>query len=313
MSRTFVYLGVFEAIVFFLASQLGALVRFRWDLPVDVPVFSLVVTGLFFAVMMSVAMISMGLYQRGSQEHEAAFVVRLGLAFVLGLALLAVGFYAVPFLFIGRGVVGLSLVFSFIGISVVRELFALLVNAESRRRRVLVLGAGVNAHAIADALQHNGALGFTVVGYVPLPHSFRMIDEVHLLPGDRPLVELAIEHAVDEVVVAADDRRGKLPVDELVDCKLSGFEVLDLLSFFEKEFQVVKIDLLHPSWIFFVFQWVPNGHWGADRQAAVRPDGGVGDVDRRVPLDVAGRARESHRVTGSGPDPVPSGARGASR
>ena len=63
-------------------------------------------------------------------------------------------------------------------------------------------------------------------------------------------MELAIEHAVDEVVVAADDRRGKLPVDELVDCKLSGFEVLDLLSFFEKELQVVKIDLLHPSWIF---------------------------------------------------------------
>ncbi len=56
--------------------------------------------------------------------------------------------------------------------------------------------------------------------------------------------------AIDEVVVAADDRRGKLPVDELVDCKLSGFEVLDLLSFFEKELQVVKIDLLDPSWIF---------------------------------------------------------------
>ena len=140
MSRTFVYLGVFEAIVFFLASQLGALTRFRWDLPVDVSLFSLVLTGLYFAVVMSAAMISMGLYQRGSQEHEAAFVVRLGLAFVLGLALLAVGFYAVPFLFTGRGAVGLSLVFSFIGISAVRELFALLVNAESRRRRVLVLG-----------------------------------------------------------------------------------------------------------------------------------------------------------------------------
>ena len=251
MSRTYVYLGVVEAIVFFLASQLGVYVRLGRALPTDVPLVFFLATGLFFTVCMSLAMISMGLYQRDAQEQEAAFVVRIGLAFVLGLALLSVGFFAVPFLFMGRGVLGLGLVFSFIGISVVRELFARLVNIESRRRRVLVLGAGVNAYSIAEVVARGGALGFLVVGYVPLPRSHAMLDGAQLLRSDRPLVELAIEYGVDEVVVAADDRRGKLPVDDLVDCKLSGFEVLDLLSFFEKELQIIKIDLLHPSWIFF--------------------------------------------------------------
>jgi len=251
VSRTYVYLGVVEAIVFFLASQLGVYVRLGRALPTDVPLVFFLATGLFFTVCMSLAMISMGLYQRDAQEQEAAFVVRIGLAFVLGLALLSVGFFAVPFLFMGRGVLGLGLVFSFIGISVVRELFARLVNIESRRRRVLVLGAGVNAYSIAEVVARGGALGFLVVGYVPLPRSHAMLDGAQLLRSDRPLVELAIEYGVDEVVVAADDRRGKLPVDDLVDCKLSGFEVLDLLSFFEKELQIIKIDLLHPSWIFF--------------------------------------------------------------
>ncbi len=251
MSRTYVYLGVVEAIVFFLASQLGVYARFGSALPTDVPLAFFLATGLFFTFCMSLAMISMGLYQRDAQEQEAAFVVRIGLAFVLGLALLSVGFFAVPFLFMGRGVLGLGLVFSFIGISVVRELFARLVNIESRRRRVLVLGAGVNAYSIAEVVARGGPLGFLVVGYVPLPRSHAMLDGAQLLRSDRPLVELAIEYGVDEVVVAADDRRGKLPVDDLVDCKLSGFEVLDLLSFFEKELQIIKIDLLHPSWIFF--------------------------------------------------------------
>ena len=251
MSRTYVYLGVVEAIVFFLASQLGVYARFGSALPTEVPLVFFLATGLFFTVCMSLAMISMGLYQRDAQEQEAAFVVRIGLAFVLGLALLSVGFFAVPFLFMGRGVLGLGLVFSFIGISVVRELFARLVNIESRRRRVLVLGAGVNAYSIAEVVARGGPLGFLVVGYVPLPRSHAMLDGAQLLRSDRPLVELAIEYGVDEVVVAADDRRGKLPVDDLVDCKLSGFEVLDLLSFFEKELQIIKIDLLHPSWIFF--------------------------------------------------------------
>ena len=250
MSRTYFYLGIIEALVFFIAAGLGALARFGWNLPPDISSVSLTATSLLFATGMIAAMTSMGLYQRGAQAQEAAFVVRLGLAFVLGTALLAVAFYAIPALFMGRGVLGLSLVFSFIGISVVRELFARLVTAESRKRRVLVLGAGVNARAIADLAANDRNLNFNVVGYIPLPRSRAMIDPALTLEGDGPLVETAIRHGVDEVVVAADDRRGKLPVDQLVDCKLSGFEVLDLLSFFEKELQVVKIDLLDPSWIF---------------------------------------------------------------
>ncbi len=258
MSRTYVYLGIIEALVFFIAAGLGALARFGWDLPPDISPVSLTATSLLFATGMSAAMISMGLYQRGAQAQEAAFVVRIGLAFVLGTALLAVAFYAIPALFMGRGVLGLSLVFSFIGISVVRELFARLVTADSRKRRVLVLGAGVNARAIADLVANDRNLSFNVVGYIPLPRSHSTIDEGLTLAGEDPLVESAIRHGIDEVVVAADDRRGKLPVDELVDCKLSGFEVLDLLSFFEKELQVVKIDLLHPSWIFLANQGFRN-------------------------------------------------------
>jgi sugar transferase (PEP-CTERM system associated) len=251
VSRTYVYLGIVEAIVFFIASQLGVLARFGWALPEDASGFSIVATGILFALCMSVALISMGLYQRGAQEQEAAFVVRLGLGFVLGTALLAVLFYAFPVLFMGRGALGLSLVLSFVGISAVRERFAHLVRAESRKRRVLVLGAGVNARHIAELVATDPHLGFLVVGYLPIPRGHPAVDPAALLDPARPLVELAIEHSIDEVVVAADERRGKLPVDDLVDCRLSGFDVLDLSSFFERELQIVKIDILHPSWIFF--------------------------------------------------------------
>lgn len=224
--------------------------RFGWTLPADVPLGLGIGTSVLFATGMSIAMTSMGLYQRGAQEHEADFVVRLGLAFIIGTALLAVVFYIVPALFTGRGILGLSLVFSFVGISIGRELFIRLVKAESRKRRILVLGAGVNAETIAAVVAKDASLGFVVVGYLPLPHSALQVDAHLLLRADRPLVELAIQQCVDEIVIAADDRRGTLPVDDLVDCRLSGFEVLELPSFFEKELQILKIDLLQPSWIF---------------------------------------------------------------
>jgi sugar transferase (PEP-CTERM system associated) len=251
VSRTYVYLGIIEALVFFVASQIGVLVQFGSPLSADVSLGSSNATGIVFALGMSLAMISMGLYQRGAQENEAAFVVRMGLAFLLGSATLAAVSFALPFLLLGRDVLGLGLVFSFLGISTTRELFARLANADSRKRRVLVLGTGVNARAIADLVARDSNLGFLVVGYVPLPGSQSSIDSELLLSPDRPLADLLIERSIDEVVVAADDRRDKLPVDDLVDCKLSGFEVLDLPSFFEKEVQILKIDLLRPSSIFF--------------------------------------------------------------
>jgi sugar transferase (PEP-CTERM system associated) len=250
VSKAYAALGVVEAVVFVAAVQLGVMVRFGSPLPADLNPDEFAGTGLVFAAIMSVAMMSMGLYQRGAQEREASFVIRLALAFLLGTVLLTLVFYAVPSMFMGRGVLGLSLIFAFVGITVVREVFSRLAAAESRKRRVLVLGSGVTAHSIAELLRTGPSVGFVVVGYVPLPADHTLVAADALITQDRPLLETAIAREIDEIVVAADDRRKQLPGADLVDCKMSGVEVLDVLTFFEKELALVKIDLLHPSWIF---------------------------------------------------------------
>lgn len=262
VSKSYVLLGAIEATVFFAAFHLGALVRFGWNLPPNLTPGGLSLTGMVFAFVLSVAMMSMGLYQRGAHEREAGFVVRLALAFLLGTLFLTLVFYAIPSLSMGRGVLGLSLIFSFTGITVVREAFSRLAAADSRKRRVLVLGGGANAHSIEELVVQHPNLGFTVVGYVPLPWGHNLVAPNLLIAQDRPLLEMAIAREVDEIVVAADDRRKKLPVADLVDCKMSGIEVLDLLTFFEKELALVKIELLHPSWIFLSTNGFRTGVYG---------------------------------------------------
>jgi sugar transferase (PEP-CTERM system associated) len=245
-------LGLLEFLVFFAALHLGVGVRFDWQLPHDIAPGDPWVTGAIFAVVMSLCVTSMGLYQRRARDGDAGFIVRLAIAFAIGTAVLALLFYLFPALFMGRGILALSLSFAFGGAVVLRIGFDRIAGAESQKRRVLVLGAGVNAERIAELVEgHDNDLGFTVVGYVPLPRSQRLVSDDKLVTQRGSLLELAIAHNVDEIVVAADDRRRKLPVGELLDCKLSGFAVLDLLTFFEKELATVKIDLLHPSWIFF--------------------------------------------------------------
>src|SRR5690606_8835893 len=77
------------------------------------------------------------------------------------------------------------------------------------------------------------------------------IDPRRLRVLDASLNEFATAHDIDEIVVASDDRRGGLAVDEILDCKMDGLEVVDLLHFFEREAGLIRVDCLHPSWLVF--------------------------------------------------------------
>ena len=56
---------------------------------------------------------------------------------------------------------------------------------------------------------------------------------------------------VDEVVIAMDDRRRAFPVHELLECRLNGCEIIDVVDFLERETGKVRLDVLNPSWIIF--------------------------------------------------------------
>ena len=50
--------------------------------------------------------------------------------------------------------------------------------------------------------------------------------------------------------MALDDRRqGTIPTDELLNCRMSGIDVSDMLDFFERETAKIRLDLLRPSWL----------------------------------------------------------------
>jgi sugar transferase (PEP-CTERM system associated) len=78
-----------------------------------------------------------------------------------------------------------------------------------------------------------------------------LIDESRQVVKDQTLLEISNRLAVDEIVVAVDDRRKKLPNHELLECKIKGIQILDLLTFFEKELSIINIDLLYPSWMLY--------------------------------------------------------------
>jgi sugar transferase (PEP-CTERM system associated) len=206
---------------------------------------------LVFAVMLILGLAALGQYQTHMRATWFGLLARQCVGFVLGGFGLVVAYYVVPQAYVGRGVLGIALVIGFIAVTALRALFLRLVEVESFKRRVLILGAGVRASQIHSRMRRRAdRRGFTVVGFVPRPGEQLAVPVEQVLSADT-LFGLVEREQVDEIVVGVDDRRGGLPMEELLECRQHGVAVTDLTTFFERESGRVQLSLTDPSWLVF--------------------------------------------------------------
>ena len=62
---------------------------------------------------------------------------------------------------------------------------------------------------------------------------------------------LIAQHQIDRIVVGLSDRRGKLPVEELLRAKMAGIVVEEATTTYERVTGKILIDDLRPSWLIF--------------------------------------------------------------
>jgi sugar transferase (PEP-CTERM system associated) len=255
VSKRYLLLGGLELALFFISLLAGFEIGYPGDtLENGHPAAPVLWVAALYGIVMFSAMMAMGLYQRtqrASGEGAAGLILRLAISLILATMALSLVFYAFQPLFLGRKVVGSALIISFAGVLFLRALFYRVFGSDASKHRLLVLGTGRNAAAI-HALEKSGAR-FTVVRFVGLGEEESCVPEELQASAEAEgtLLELAVALNVAEVVVAPDDRNHRLPVDVILDCKMNGFAVLDLLTFFEKETARINTDLIDPSWIFF--------------------------------------------------------------
>ena len=204
-----------------------------------------------FAFVLSTCYVAMGLYQTHSREGIAGQCARMLTATGLAGVVLMVAFYAVPAAHVGRGVLLIALALGLLSTALVRWLVGALATQDAMRRRVMVLGTGRNAALITSRMRRKAdRRGFELVGFVPMGGQDEVDGEVRL-DASRGLAELVREHGIDEIVVAVDDRRGVLPMKDLLACRVQGTGVTSLADFFEREAGKIKLGVLDPSVLVF--------------------------------------------------------------
>lgn len=250
--HSFILLGVVEVLILMSSIYFGATLRFAGE---NQPLRSagpLLPKALIFAFVMISVMTAVGLYKSNLREGVAGMLLRIGISILFGLAAMSFVFYLFPALFLGRGAFGLAFAVALLGIIATRIIFFKVVNQDALKRRILVLGTGRRAREIAQQLRRKvDRRGFVIVGYVSVDGEHAAIEAHHIAHLDIPLLEFAEQKQIDEIVVAVEDRRKGFPVHQLLDCKMSGIEVVDMLTFFERQGGKIRLDLLHPSWLIF--------------------------------------------------------------
>jgi sugar transferase (PEP-CTERM system associated) len=232
---------------FIFAASFQASVHLRWWLmggepdsaPTDLLAYSVII-----ALVFVLTMGAMGLYEASLREGLTGSLIRIALSLLLGSFVLAAISFLFPPLGLWRSILSLTVACSLVSVTGLRLLFFYL-NPDIFKRRVLVFGDSPLADKVMIANQKR----LDIVGFIPTTPDQQKTTGMTLIAHDKPLLEIAIETHADEIVLAIKDRRGKLPIDELLECRMSGIQVLDQQSFFERELGVIKLELLTPSWL----------------------------------------------------------------
>jgi len=247
-----VVLAAVEAAVFLIAALVGIALHFAESgAAISGAGAGIPPQASVFAVGMIIIMSIMGLYQLDQWNNTRSLGLRLVTAFVIGFAVIGLVSYLVPSLYPGPVTLGATIVMlALAGSFFVRAAFLKWNSVSAFKPRVLVLGTGSRVMRLAEYAQRNP--NHRVIGYVslqPSKHYVPLPQVLPVAPGDS-LLSIVKKHAIDQIVVAVRDRRGGgFPMQQLLECKMKGVKVVELPTFFEREYQQVLLDSLNPSWM----------------------------------------------------------------
>jgi sugar transferase (PEP-CTERM system associated) len=164
---------------------------------------------------------------------------------ILALAL-AVLAYFFPRVLMGNNSVVLGLLLVTVALFAWRMVYAWLARKPYLLEKVYVLGTGERAQRLVNGLRTRTELGVAVVGWSGNVEGALTREAIA-----SHLIELVREHRVHRVIVAMLDRRGTLPVMEILQLRLNGVRVEEATSWLEKISGRIEVDNLYPSWLIF--------------------------------------------------------------
>lgn len=236
-------------------SRFTSLPRFGWEAGVFVAMFQICLYYCDFY----------DLKAAGSPNHTiVALFESMGAACML----LGLTYYVFPVLVLGQGVLFISTLLLAGLVLLSRLALDKAWTAAALQERVLILGAGDLGAKVASEMARRGDLAMHLVGFVEGKRQAvsyaasrsaggtavapaRAILGYPVLGGIEDLDRIATRNEISRIVVAMEDRRGRLPISELVKLRVQGLRIEDAHSAVSSLTGRVWLDTVQPSWFVF--------------------------------------------------------------
>jgi sugar transferase (PEP-CTERM system associated) len=192
------------------------------------------------------------LYDLTAVNSRRELIIRLLQASGMASILLALLYLIVPELVLGGAFVPSILLFV-IAVGAWRLLFLYLGGVRQLHERLLIIGTGPVARKVARQVLDQHDFAYRIVGFIDDDPAMvgQSLFNPRVVGTPLDIGRLVREHQVDRIVVGLSDRRGKLPLNELLDAKMTGVRVEDTETLYERLTGKILLDELKPSWLIF--------------------------------------------------------------
>jgi exopolysaccharide biosynthesis polyprenyl glycosylphosphotransferase len=193
------------------------------------------------------------LYDLTVVNSRRELLVRLLQASGAASLLLAALYVIFPPLIIGHGVMASSVLFFVLAIVLWRLLFLQVGRARGLQEHVLIVGTSASARRVAREVLDQHDYAYRIVGFIDDDPAMlgRSVVNPRVIGASSDIVRLVREQRVNRIIVGLSDRRGKLPIQELLEAKLQGVRIEEPETTYERLTGKIMLDELKPSWLIF--------------------------------------------------------------
>ena len=220
------------------------------------------------------------LYSPELYQVNRQMIVRLTHSVMAASLVLVTIYFLYPPLGVNRMIMIGNIILLTIFLIAWRSIFTLVLSIELPEKRILIVGYGNLAKKIGNETLKWYGHGFKLIGFIgdippemeqsneksgeisnqgalPVKHSEyqrkgdRRRGGIELIGGYGDIVNISKSKKINKIIVAPPDRRAKLPMSALLQCKLLGIQIVEGETFHEWITGKIPLDQLKPGWMVF--------------------------------------------------------------
>src|SRR4051812_7980131 len=191
------------------------------------------------------------LYDLTIVQSNRELIVRLLQAAGAATIVLAAGCVVFPSLLLDPGTFVTAMGVFVVAVLTWRIAFNRFAHDPHLEERLLIVGTGLTARKLAQQIGRQQDFAYRLIGFVDETDDASMIRQHDVLGAAGDIDRIVATRHIDRIVVGMTDRRGRLPIEQLLRAKMSGVRVEDATTTYERLTGKILLDDLKPSWLIF--------------------------------------------------------------